>query len=269
MNYIKKLDTLTKIQILLIIGSVVALLTPVISSYYFMTNNYEVIADFVQQDITDEQLSEYAEYNKKITDDNFYTEDPFDRYVEVETNEPKTVGVLHLPQIKEQLAIYDVTNDLTLSKGLGLLEGTHYPTGGLNHTTVVTGHRGTSDATLFQNIDKLEEGDVFWVNNGIEELYYEVYDTVIVKPYETDKLRIVPNQDTFILLSCETVDIKKGLNTHRILVYGRRTEAPVKEELQVEPKVDNLFKFKAMGVAAFVLLLIGGIIIFREMRSRD
>lgn len=268
MNYIKKLDTLTKIQILLIIGSVVALLTPVISSYYFMTNNYEVIADFVQQDITDEQLSEYSEYNKKITDDNFYTEDPFDRYVDVETNEPKTVGVLHLPQIKEQLAIYDVTNDLTLSKGLGLLEGTHYPTGGLNHTTVVTGHRGTSDATLFQNIDKLDIGDVFWVDNGIEELYYEVYDTEIVRPYETDKLRIVPNQDTFILLSCETIDIKKGLNTHRILVYAKRTEEPVKEELQEEPKVDNLLKFKVMGGIALVLLVLGGIIIIKEMRRR-
>lgn len=268
MKRLKQISLLTKIQIALLLGAIGLLLIPVISSYYFVTHNYDVIADFVGHETTTEEFDQYEEYNNSITDANFYTEDPFSRYEVVETNEPKTVGVLHIPQLGEELAIYEDTNDQTLAKGVGLLAGTHYPTGGLNQTTVVTGHRGTRDATIFQNIDKLEVGDVFWVDNGVDNLYYEIYDSVIALPHQTDLLRIVPEQDTFILLSCETPDIKKGLNTHRILLFAKRVEAPT-EDLNPDSKVDNQLKFKVLAGIAMILFLTIVVIIIKEVKKTN
>ena len=265
MNRFKNISILTKIQVLLLIGAVGLLLSPVIASRYFVTHNYEVIADFVTHETTESELEEFDKYNESLTDENFYAEDPFSRYVDVETNEPKTVGVLHLPQIDEELAIYEDTNDQTLAKGVGLLAGTHYPTGKINQTTVVTGHRGTRDATIFQNIDKMAVGDVFWVDNGVDKLYYEIYDNKIVLPHQTDLLRIVPDQDTFILLSCETPDIKKGLNTHRILLFAKRVDAP-KDEPEIAPKVDNQFKFKLLTTVAVALVGLIILIIRKELK---
>lgn len=260
----KKVNTLTVVQVILILGAVIALLYPVVSSHYFLKNNYTVIADFEDKAEGQRKIDEYRELNSKVTNDNFYTEDPFSRYKEIETTTQEAIGVLHIPQIGEELAIYETTNTLSLAVGVGMLDGTHYPTGGINNTTVVTGHRGTSNATILQHLDKLELGDIFWINNGVEDLYYQVYDSKTVLPHQTDELRVVEGKDVVILLTCDTPDIKQGINTHRLLVYAERVDKPV--ELPTEVKVDKSLKFKLLATAAGVILLIGVVLVYKELR---
>lgn len=69
---------------------------------------------------------------------------------------------------------------------------------------------------------KLEftEGDVFFIHILNETLAYEVDQIKVIEPDETNDLLPVPGQDYITLLTCTPY----GVNTHRLLVRGERTE---------------------------------------------
>ena len=60
---------------------------------------------------------------------------------------------LKIPAISLDLPVYHGTADDTLLKGLGHLEGTSLPVGGEGTRSVITGHRGLAEATMFTNLD--------------------------------------------------------------------------------------------------------------------
>ena len=66
---------------------------------------------------------------------------------------------LKIPSISLDLPVYHGTADDTLLKGLGHLEGTSLPVGGEGTRSVITGHRGLAEATMFTNLDKVKTGD--------------------------------------------------------------------------------------------------------------
>ncbi len=70
-----------------------------------------------------------------------------------------TMGRLKIPSIDVDLPIYHGTSDETLAKGVGHLEGTSLPVGGVSQHSVLTAHRGLPSATLFDNLDKVKVGD--------------------------------------------------------------------------------------------------------------
>lgn len=233
----------------------------------FNSDNATVVTNFEKQDKTKE-VNKMKEENKKNKKDKFYAQDPFDSKVTTYNKNIKEIGVLEIPKIDEKLAIYDKTNDFTLSKGVGLLNGTHYPTGGKGNTTVITGHRGLAKATLLKNAGLLNKGDIFSINNGKEKLYYKIYLKKIVLPEDTHEIKIIPNKDTVILITCDTPDIKKGLNTHRLLIYAERTSPP--EKIQ-KPVIDKNITYKIIGGIALVVLsyLVYKIIIFLFKRKKN
>lgn len=263
------------IQGLLLIVAALFLIIPYVANQYVLNNNTTIVSKFLSEDelARKEELERQRRENLKIDDSNFYTqEDPF-KDGEVQSNSFEdlydVVGVLTMPQIDEELAIYNITDVTTLSKGLGLLKGTHYPTGGIGNTTVVTGHRGTSSASFFKHIDKLKDGDVIWVDNGVEKLYYEIYDRIIVLPHETSALQMVKEQDTLVLLTCDTPDPTKGLNTHRLIMYARRVPAPapeVIEEVPVVVKTSN--SFIVLGSIGICLLILALRLILKKGRDK-
>ena len=60
------------------------------------------------------------------------------------------------------LPIYNGTSQDVLSKGVGHMEQSSYPLGGVSTHCVLTGHRGLPSAVLFTDLDKLEIGDEFY-----------------------------------------------------------------------------------------------------------
>ena len=82
----------------------------------------------------------------------------------------------------------------------------------------MTAHRGPPNATMFDNLGKLKIGDRFTFETFGEVLTYEVINTKVIEPHETDEVRLVEGKDLATLITCTPL----GLNTHRIVVTGER-----------------------------------------------
>lgn len=125
---------------------------------------------------------------------------------------------LRVPAIDLDLPIFHGTDDDTLLRGLGHLEGTSLPVGGPSTRSVITGHRGLASAEMFTNLDRVKTGDTFTIETFGEVLTYRVKDVTVVAPEDTETLHQVAGQDLVTLITCTPL----GVNTHRILVTGER-----------------------------------------------
>ncbi|MPV51348.1 class C sortase [Pseudactinotalea sp. HY160] len=125
---------------------------------------------------------------------------------------------LRIPAIKVDLPIYHGTSDDVLAKGVGHLEGTSLPVGGLSQHSVLTAHRGLPEATLFNDLNKLAIGDTFTIEVFGEVLTYQVNSTQTILPDETQSLLPEYGEDLVTLVTCTPL----GINTHRYLVTGER-----------------------------------------------
>ena len=177
-----------------------------------------------------------------------------------------------IPSIHVSLPIYHGTDSRTLAEGVGHLFGTSLPVGGPSTHSVLTGHTGLSTATMFDNLNQLKKGDVFYVSSLGQTLKYEVNDITVVKPEETDSLRKVPGRDLVTLITCTPY----GVNSHRLLVTGERVPmdptAAAAEEAKALPAPMQTW-MKAIIVAVVIILaVVVGILVrlwwTRRRRSR-
>lgn len=129
---------------------------------------------------------------------------------------------IRIPSIGVDLPIYHGTDDATLARGIGHIFGSALPIGGDGTHAVLTGHNGFAQATLFDDIDELDDGDLIIIKVLGRDLYYEVDQQLTVLPNETDELRKVPGHDYLTLVTCTPT----GVNTHRLLVRAERVDAP-------------------------------------------
>ncbi len=146
------------------------------------------------------------------------------------------------PSIHSDLPIFHGTDEDSLSKGAGHLFGSALPVGGEGGThSVLSAHSGFVSATLFENLHKVAKGETFSISVLDQTIYYKVDSIQTVLPDQTDALRKVPGKDYVTLITCTPT----GVNSHRLLVRGERTEAPpvprarkqclVKLQTQVSP----------------------------------
>ena len=75
-------------------------------------------------------------------------------------------------------------------------------------------------STLFSDLDKLAEGDTFYIHVLDQVLAYEVDQIAVVEPDDTTPLMIEKDADYVTLVTCTPF----GVNTHRLLVRGHRVE---------------------------------------------
>lgn len=123
-----------------------------------------------------------------------------------------------IPSINSNLPVYHGTADETLQKGVGHLYGSALPVGGEGNHTVLTGHTGLTNATLWDNLVDVEIGDAIYLSTFGERLKYEVHDIEVVLPNETDSLKSVAGEDLLTLITCTPY----GINTHRLLIHAHR-----------------------------------------------
>lgn len=135
------------------------------------------------------------------------------------------MGRLRIPSINVDLPIYHGTDEDTLLKGVGHLQGTSLPIGGESTRTVLTAHRGLASAELFTHLDKMEVGDIFTIT-VLDKVYaYQAFDIRVISPEDSEAVNVVPGEDEATLVTCTPL----GINSHRILVTGKRVD-PVPDD---------------------------------------
>lgn len=179
------------------------------------------------------------------------------------------MGSIEIPKIQAKLAIYHGLSKNVLEKGVGHVEGTSLPIGGASRHAVLAAHRGLPNAKLFTDLDQMEVGDIFILHILGKNLAYKVDQIKTVLPDETSELDIVEGKDLVTLVTCTPY----GVNTHRLLVRGIRTEYVEEEESnetipQMLAKTDPRKVLAAGSVVLVILILLVYLIVRRGEKRR-
>lgn len=274
------------VRIILIVGFCIGLiisLYPLISNVYSRRNQIQVINDYTEdiKEIDTKQIANELElanaYNRKLNQTIVLT-DPFDPsaidmaddvyYDILNYTDDGVMAYINIPKIDVNLPIYHGTDNEHMLKGVGHLVGTSFPVGGIDTHAVLSAHSGLSTAELFTNLADLKKGDLFYIHVLDDVLAYEVDKINVVKPDETNDLKIVPGQDYVTLVTCTPY----GINSHRLLVRGHRVEYNPDLEKQESKKVNNDVWFKeyiksiVSGIGIIVLIIIFIVVLKRVKR---
>ncbi len=179
------------------------------------------------------------------------------------------MGYIEVPKSKIYLAIYHSTDEAVLQTGAGHLESSSLPVPGASVHTVLSGHSGLPSARLFTDLDRLRIGDTFTVHILRETLTYRVERMERVAPDELKNLRIEQGQELCTLMTCTPY----GVNTHRLVITGRRIETPVEGSPDETPiaqavasKWNRRFVFLPAGLFAGIVV---AIILIRKSRKKN
>ena len=128
------------------------------------------------------------------------------------------MAYVDIPKINVYLPVQHGTGADTLEKSVGHVVGTSLPVGGSSTHAVLSAHSGMASSKLFSDIDQLAAGDVFYIHVLGDTLAYKVDAIHTVLPTDTSLLQIEDSKDYVTLVTCTPF----GVNTHRLLVRGRR-----------------------------------------------
>lgn len=155
------------------------------------------------------------------------------------------MGHLEIPNISVDLPIYHGVEESVLSVGIGHLPGSSLPIGGESTHTVLSGHRGLPSSKLLSDLDQMVVGDTFLIHVLDQTLAYQVDQINIVLPDETQLLGVYNNEDYCTLVTCTPY----GVNTHRLLVRGKRVEYNAESRLIIAA---DAIKYSPIVVAPFI-----------------
>ena len=262
----------TLLIILIFLAGIAVFLYPTLSNYLYEKNSSKAITEHSENlaKLSPEAIAKEKEaikrYNKSLSENAVVLTDPFDpdaypitdgEYTELLAFDD-VMAYIEIPAIDVYLPIYHGTKDETLLIGVGHLENTSLPAGGLTTHAVLSAHCGLPSARLFTDLNLLKEGNIFRIHVLDEKLTYQVYAIEIVNPDNSSSLFIQEGEDLVTLITCTPY----GKNTHRLLVHGRRIEEKEEtliEEPTIEEKMtwEDYTKLAAIGITTvFVLLLL-------------
>ena len=258
----KKRKTTIIMTLFFFIG-LLTLLYPTLSNYYNekmqvkTIYNYENILNESDKIDFDKLKSDAQEYNEKLVSlkEPLLTYDTLTNYKELlNVNNDGMIGYITIDKIKVELPIYHGTSNEVLNSSVGHLEGSSLPIGGLGTHSVLSAHRGLPSSKLFTDLDKLDIGDTFKITILDETLTYEIDKITIVKPSDRSELKINSDEDYVTLLTCTPY----GINTHRLLVRGKRIEGPIKKTyITTEAfKINKLIVIPLVSLPIILLLMI-------------
>jgi sortase A len=260
----------TLILIVALLTGLSLLLYPQVSDYWNSIHQSRAIASYQEQlDATDnhvfeQMLADAQAYNESLRKSpNRYnrSEEELAWYNSLlDISGTGIMGYIEIPILHVKLPMYHGVDESVLQIAAGHIEGSSLPVGGPGTHCVLSGHRGLPTARLFTDLDQLTVGDIFMLHVLDQTLTYEVDNIAIVKPDELSLLEIEDKQDLCTLVTCTPY----GVNTHRLLIRGHRTDNLPEEKIlrieadakQIDPMKVVPFVAAPMLAALFVLLLI-------------
>lgn len=206
------------LAVLLLLMGIGIMAYPTVSNYVNQQNGSYAIQQLLEQDAGDEamlaQLSLAREYNRQLAAG---TPEGYDHILDFGGG---LMGYIEIPKISLRLPIYHGVSDEVLNRGVGHLPDTAFPIGGSGNHAVLTGHTGLPSARLFTDLAELASGDLFHITIAGQTVTYTVDQILVVLPQETEALNRIPDLDCCTLVTCTPY----GINSHRLLVRGIRTE---------------------------------------------
>ena len=267
---------------ILLLAGILVLLYPVFATQYNnarqerIASEFSAVAENAGPDAVAENLRRADEYNANAAESPIL--DPWldaqrpgtaqyqDYLSQLNLND--VMATVKIPSIDVNLPIYHGTDTATLDKGIGHLFGTALPVGGESTHTVLTGHTGLGNATMFDQLTSVKMGDYFYIETAGRHLKYQVTDIRVVLPHETESLNKVEGKDLATLITCTPY----GVNTHRLLVTGERVpmdeEAVAAEAAQVKGSVMKPWMIAVLASVA-VILTVAGILWLRSRKRKD
>ena len=241
------------IPVLIVLAGFLLLSYPFMSNYLFersagsMVRSYGKKTAGMNQEMKEKALDEARRYNEELLSSSIQLTDPFKAkktdgetlfYNNILSLEGSGImGYVKIPCISVDLPIYHGTSTEVLERGIGHLAASSFPIGGKSTHAVLTGHTGLSSAKLFTDLTEMN----------------------VIRPENTRKLQIIDGKDYVTLLTCTPY----GVNDHRLLVRGIRTEYHEKEELTKErPHYSQWMEVYRRAI------LIGLLIVFALIISR-
>lgn len=207
------------------------MLYPTFSNYYNeMMGSYSIARydDFIKNTSDEDLLSLY---NNALLYNEALLERPIGIQVGASENvdyleqlvideRESVIAYISIDKINVKLPIYHGSSSAVLQVGVGHLEGSSLPVGGIGMHAVLTGHTGLPSAKIFTDINKLENGDLIEIHVLNKTLTYEVTGSRVVLPDDLSSLNTVEDQDLLTLVTCTPY----GVNSHRLLVHASRVE---------------------------------------------
>lgn len=258
------------------------LLYPTVADYLNSLNYRKDIADYQQnlQQLDDSERQAILEaahaWNGELLDANSrigeLDADRRQRYAAL--LDPLGTGMMGYIEIEKAgiyLPVYHGTEESVLQAGVGHIEGSSLPVGGVGTHAILSGHTGLPSSKLFSNIDQLEVGDTFFLHILGEVLTYQVESTVVVLPEEAEKQTFDPERDLCTLMTCTPY----GVNSHRLLVKGVRIETPEAERPDPAKPVEEIpapmppvLWAAAIGLPVLLVAVIVLVLVVRKRRRK-
>lgn len=260
----KKINISTIILVIVFLVGLSVMLYPAVSNYLNTRNQKREIVNYnnILNSIDDLEYEKMLKKAQKYNDELKQIYSPLDNYDLVSGYEDVLdvtgtgiMGYVTIPKIDVELPIYHGTSDAVLNIAVGHVQGSTLPIGGDSTHSVISAHRGLPSATLFSDLDKLEEGDTFTVTVLNDVLTYEVKKIQIIEPDDIRKLVIVDGKDYVTLVTCTPY----GINTHRLLITGERAETNKSSSLRVSAdavRIEPIIVAPIIAIPILIVLLI-------------
>ena len=241
---------------IILLTGVFLLLYPTVSEHINSMHRSHAIKaynDAVEDMSNDEReavIDEAHEFNKKIASTSgvlFHPELVKGYEDTLDITGTGIMGYINIDKIGVELPIYHSVDENVLQIAAGHLPGTSLPVGGESTHCVISGHRGLPSARLFTDLDKMELGDIFKITVMSEVLTYQVDQILVVKPYDVESRFVEDGQDYCTLFTCTPY----GVNTHRLLVRGKRIETVEEYHAYI---ASDVFIISPMIIAAAIAI---------------
>ena len=126
------------------------------------------------------------------------------------------LGYITIPAIDIKLPIYNGASTENMAKGAVYLAHTSLPVGGENTNCVIAAHTRYKSIYMFKRITELNEGDKIYITNFWETLVYQVVETKVIDPNDSQNIYIKANRSLITLSTCHPYPD----NYQRYLVYA-------------------------------------------------
>ena len=258
---------------------------PTISNYWNEYRNAQLVTKYNESvsDLSDDQYEklwqEAEEYNAEhkvntivdaFNEEDYVLSHPYDEVLD--PNGDGLMGSIEIPKLNLTLAIYFVCKSLSQNmdqKNISILHLVKIRKNLCTRKSPVSSQHRMCARSTYRKTCSLNMPDTLFQNLGTETMVDSKRQIKTVLPEESSELDIIEGEDHVTLVTCTPY----GVNTHRLLIRGIRTEYVEPEEkaeetpIQQIAKVDPV-KIMIIGLVAMVIMIIIVYIVIRRKNRK-
>lgn len=228
-------------SLILLIISLAVLFYPIVATVLADYHNSEAarrydeeVGEAATPEIIEQLRQRASDYNTQLwaTDHPVRKEDPEDPIYQdykqqlLSSDQSETMARIQIPDVGIDLPIYHGTTEGILYRGAGHMYNSDLPIGEDSSTSVITAHTGMVNASMFDNLGKLKEGQPVYISVLGEKLRYRMTGSQVVKPEHYEAVTYEPGVDKIVLITCTPY----GINSDRLLVTAVSDYSPITED---------------------------------------